>query len=67
MNQSPRKHQPYAGRATCLRCDRAFQSWERRHNRLCPHCREALERELSGEPPQPLLSSMRGSEHMPDV
>jgi hypothetical protein len=53
------KHSPYAGPTTCLRCDREFQSWDRRHNRLCPPCREALEREPSDESPHPLPRSMR--------
>lgn len=38
-----RKLQPvpsqYAGTVTCLACDRLFQSWDRRKNRVCPHCK----------------------------
>jgi hypothetical protein len=36
------KHNPYAGPATCLRCDARFQSWDRRQNRLCQRCRKVL-------------------------
>jgi hypothetical protein len=36
MSQSPPKRNPYAGLTTCLRCNREFQSWDRRQNRLCP-------------------------------
>ena len=67
MRQSPMKHQPYAGTTTCLRCDKKFQSWDRRHNRLCRRCRETIEREPSEEPPQPLPRSLRRSLQMPDV
>jgi hypothetical protein len=48
------KHNPYAGPATCLRCDRAFWSWDRRQNRLCLFCRETIDREPSEEEPLPL-------------
>lgn len=27
------------GKCRCLRCDREFYSWDKRHNRLCEHCR----------------------------
>jgi hypothetical protein len=67
MNQSPSKHNPYAGLTTCLRCDREFQSWDRRHNRLCPHCLEALEQEPSDEPPQPMPVPMRRFRQMDDA
>jgi hypothetical protein len=40
----------YAGPVTCLRCDHEFQSWDRRQNRLCPSCLEAIGREPSEEP-----------------
>jgi hypothetical protein len=44
------KDSPYAGRTTCLRCDREFQSWDRRQNRLCAHCRDAIAEGASEEP-----------------
>jgi hypothetical protein len=44
------KHNPYAGPTTCLRCDARFQSWDRRQNRVCPNCREALAEQPSDEP-----------------
>jgi predicted amidophosphoribosyltransferase len=51
----------YAGVVTCLRCDHPFRSWDRRHNRLCPDCREAMERDVSDAPPpaSPLLPHWR--------
>jgi hypothetical protein len=50
MAQKPRKRSPYAGLTTCLRCDQLFESWDRRQNRLCDGCRQAL-KELSAEEP----------------
>jgi predicted amidophosphoribosyltransferase len=53
---SPRLREPspkpssYAGPTICLRCDRAFESWDRRQNRLCPSCREAMAEQASDEP-----------------
>jgi hypothetical protein len=47
------KDSPYAGPATCLRCDREFWSWDRRQNRLCLICRETIDREPSEEPDPP--------------
>jgi hypothetical protein len=41
--------QAHAGVTTCLRCDRRFQSWDRRQNRLCPTCREFLDKSPSDE------------------
>jgi hypothetical protein len=57
--QPPRRRQKspkytlYAGPTTCLRCDQEFWSWDRRRNRLCLSCREAIDREPSEEPPAP--------------
>jgi predicted amidophosphoribosyltransferase len=51
--QKPSEPNPYAGRTICLRCDQAFQSWDRRHNRLCPRCRNELLQEPSEEPRYP--------------
>jgi hypothetical protein len=54
--QPPRRHEtpptrnPYMGPITCLRCDRMFLSWDRRQNRLCPGCHEAIAEEPSEEP-----------------
>jgi hypothetical protein len=42
MAQTPAPRVSYAGLTTCLRCDQPFQSWDRRHNRLCPRCRQLL-------------------------
>jgi hypothetical protein len=47
------KGSPYAGPATCLRCEKTFQSWDRRQNRLCLICRETIDREPSEEPRLP--------------
>jgi hypothetical protein len=49
-HHKPPKHNLYAGRTTCLRCDKEFWSWDRRQNRLCPRCRDAIEAEPSDEP-----------------
>jgi len=49
-HRKPPKDSLYAGQVTCLRCDRAFHSWDRRQNRLCVYCREAIEAEPSDEP-----------------
>ena len=45
----PTPPSPYAGLTTCLRCDRIFKSWDRRQNRLCQRCREAMDRDPSEE------------------
>jgi hypothetical protein len=50
-SEKPPKRHPYAGPISCLRCDRQFRSWDRRQNRLCPGCREAIEAEPSDESP----------------
>jgi hypothetical protein len=49
------RHQPttlsaHAGLTTCLRCERHFESWDRRQNRLCPSCRQYLHEAPSNEP-----------------
>jgi hypothetical protein len=41
---------PYAGLTSCLRCDTVFESWDRRQNRLCDTCRQAIEAQPSDEP-----------------
>lgn len=28
------------GKTTCLRCDKVFDSWDVRNNRICPDCKE---------------------------
>lgn len=56
MRQKPPKRNPYAGPTTCLRCDARFESWDRRQNRLCQRCREALARIPSAELLSPLPS-----------
>ncbi len=53
--EKPQKPGPYAGPVTCLRCEKTFQSWDRRQNRLCPNCREAIAEEASEEPSYDLL------------
>jgi hypothetical protein len=66
MSQQPPRHRKtsksptaYAGLTTCLRCDAAFISWDKRQNRLCQSCRDALEAEPSDEPSYPLLAPKR--------
>ena len=53
------KGSPYAGHATCLRCEQEFWSWDRRQNRLCPRCKNELDQEPSEEPRHPLPPSLR--------
>jgi hypothetical protein len=48
--EPPPTPNPYAGPTRCLRCDTAFESWDRRQNRLCPGCREAMAEQPSEEP-----------------
>jgi len=67
MSRRPEKHHPYAGPTTCLRCDHAFRSWDRRQNRLSPSCREAIEAEPSYEPVTRLPAPLRRSRHSHDV
>jgi hypothetical protein len=49
MDQPSVPRVSYAGRTTCLRCDQLFHSWDRRQNRLCPRCRQALTTQPSDE------------------
>jgi DNA-directed RNA polymerase subunit RPC12/RpoP len=49
MRQTPVTRVSSAGPTTCLRCDQKFRSWDRRHNRLCPHCRTVLKTQPSDE------------------
>jgi hypothetical protein len=49
MDQAPAPRVSYAGSATCLRCDQKFRSWDRRHNRLYPRCRQVLSTQPSDE------------------
>jgi hypothetical protein len=46
----PPEDNPFAGFVKCLRCNRRFKSWDRRHNRLCTSCKEFLEEQPSPEP-----------------
>jgi hypothetical protein len=64
--QKPPKPTSYAGPTTCLRCDEAFQSWDRRQNRLCPSCLQAIEAQPSDEPPYSLPRSRRQSRESDD-
>ena len=49
MDEPPAPRVSYAGPTTCLRCDHPFRSWDRRHNRLCPSCRQVLSTQPSEE------------------
>jgi hypothetical protein len=49
MDQPPDPRVSYAGPAACLRCEETFRSWDRRHNRLCPRCRQLLTTQPSEE------------------
>jgi predicted amidophosphoribosyltransferase len=48
--KNSQKRRSYAGPTICLRCDNVFESWDRRQNRLCPACRQAVETQSSDEP-----------------
>jgi hypothetical protein len=62
LREPPPKPSPYAGSTSCLRCDAAFESWDRRHNRICPGCREAMAEQPSEEPSATLdLSTLRAA------
>jgi hypothetical protein len=50
MRSTPGKRPSYAGPTACLRCERMFESWDRRQHRLCPSCRDYLQAEPSDEP-----------------
>jgi hypothetical protein len=73
MSQLPPRRRPnrtpslYAGRTTCLRCDDVFESWDRRQNRLCEHCRAALAAEPSDEPSHHMPKSKRRPRDWGDV
>ena len=56
----------YAGQTTCLRCEKPFHSWDRRQNRLCPRCWNALEQEPSEETPWPFYPPGSRSTHRDD-
>ena len=61
--QPPRRRKPlgtvYAGLTTCLRCDKVFESWDRRQNRLCDACRQTIEQQPSDELVHPITTSRR--------
>jgi hypothetical protein len=59
MDQAPAPRVSYAGPTTCLRCDQPFHSWDRRHNRLCPRCRQLLSTQPSDEDSQRVLTRRR--------
>ena len=61
MYQKPPTRTRYAGPTTCLRCDEIFDSWDRRQNRLCPHCLQAIKEGASDEPSYPLPTHIRRS------
>ena len=50
MRQTTPTAKSYAGLVTCLRCDVYFASWDRRQNRLCDSCREAIALEPADGP-----------------
>jgi hypothetical protein len=49
MRHKPTTPSARAGLTSCLRCERPFESWDRRQNRLCPSCRQYLQEEPSDE------------------
>jgi hypothetical protein len=65
-DEQPPTPTAYAGPTLCLRCDDVFQSWDRRQNRLCPRCREAIAAEPSEEPAHDLRRLTRRSQTRDD-
>jgi hypothetical protein len=63
MTQTPVRRVSYAGPTTCLRCDQEFRSWDRRHNRLCPRCRQLLNAQPSDEVTHTALTRRRLTPH----
>jgi hypothetical protein len=61
MDQKPPTRTRYAGPTTCLRCDETFDSWDRRQNRLCPCCLQAIEEGASDGASYPLPTPIRRS------
>jgi hypothetical protein len=62
LREPPPKPSPYAGPTSCLRCDTTFNSWDRRQNRLCPRCRQAMAEEPPAESASTLdLPSLRAA------
>ena len=57
--QKTPKPTAYAGRTPCLRCDEVFDSWDRRQNRLCDACRQAIAEQPSEEPVHSIGKSRR--------
>ena len=55
----PRTPSAYAGPTTCLRCEAVFESWDRRQNRLCQPCHEAMAQEPSDEFTSPVPKGKR--------
>jgi len=49
MDQTPAPRVSYAGPTTCLHCEQRFESWDRRHNRLCQRCRQLFNTQPSDE------------------
>ena len=56
MSQHPKFKRPkctptaYTGPTSCLRCDKQFQSWDRRQNRLCGVCLQTIAEQPSDDP-----------------
>jgi hypothetical protein len=60
QSDPPPQRRSHAGLTFCLRCDQLFYSWDRRQNRLCDACREALKDQPSEEPTHPVPKGWRG-------
>jgi hypothetical protein len=67
MDETPAPRVSYDGPTTCLRCAQRFQSWDRRHNRLCPRCRQFLSTQPTDENSRglPILRRLTPEEGMP--
>jgi hypothetical protein len=47
-HRAPRPHVSRSGTVECLRCGEAFDSWDKRHNRICGRCSSRISREGAG-------------------
>ncbi len=47
-HRAPRPHASRSGTVECLRCGEAFDSWDKRRNRICGRCSSRISREGAG-------------------
>lgn len=47
-HRAPRPHASRSGTVECLRCGEAFDSWDKRRNRICARCSSRINRDGAG-------------------